>query len=55
MASGWTEEGKKAVLGWSFRGETIPTNYYMRLITSAVAPTVEDTTVAGIMITRGLR
>jgi hypothetical protein len=42
-----TNRGKYQILGWSFRGETIPTNYYARLITSATAPTVDDDNVSG--------
>lgn len=45
MASGWTNKGKYKVLGWSFRGVTIPTNFYIRLLTSATTPTA-DTNLA---------
>lgn len=41
MASGWTNKGKYKALGWSFRGVTIPTNFYARLCTSATAPNVD--------------
>lgn len=46
MASGWTNKGKYKVLGWSFRGETIPTNFYVALLTSATSPTVDTNTRA---------
>ena len=39
---GMTNKGKYRLLGWAFRGDTIPTNFYVALVTSAVAPT-EDT------------
>ena len=38
MASGITNKGKSRLLGWAFRGDTIPTNFYLGLVTSAVAP-----------------
>jgi hypothetical protein len=39
--AGWTNKGKYKVLGWAMRGETIPTNFYVALVTSAVAPTAD--------------
>ena len=36
--AGWTNRGKFSVLDWAFRGATIPTNFYVALVTSAVAP-----------------
>jgi hypothetical protein len=47
MASGWSNKGKQFVLGHSFRGVATPTNYYLRLITSATAPNADDDTVSG--------
>lgn len=41
---GWTNKGKAEVLGYSFRGATIPTNFYLALVTSAVAPTADTNT-----------
>ncbi len=38
MAAGWTNRGKYSVLDWVFRGGTLPTNFYIALVTSAVAP-----------------
>lgn len=38
MASGWTNKGKYSVLGWVWRADTEPTNYYMALFTSATTP-----------------
>ena len=39
--AGWTNKGKYKVLGWAMRGETIPTNFYVALVTSAVAPSAD--------------
>ena len=39
--AGWTNKGKYKVLGWAMRGETIPTNFYVALVTSNVAPTAD--------------
>lgn len=36
--AGWTNKGKYRALGWVFRGDTIPTNFYVALVTSATAP-----------------
>lgn len=44
MASGWTNKGKYSVLGWVYRADAEPTNFYMALFTSAVAPTVDINT-----------
>jgi len=44
MAVGWTNRGKFSALGWVFRGETIPTNFYVGLVTSATAPTCDINT-----------
>jgi len=35
---GWTNRGKYTALDLIFRGGTIPTNFYVALVTSAVAP-----------------
>lgn len=45
MANGMTNKGKYKLLGWAFRGTTIPTNFYLALVTSAVAPTVDINTL----------
>jgi hypothetical protein len=42
--AGWTNKGKYKVLGWAMRGETIPTNFYVALVTSAVAPAADTNT-----------
>lgn len=34
----WTNKGKEHALGYGFRGVTVPTNYYIALVTSANAP-----------------
>ena len=44
MASVATNRLKYNLLGWSFRGATIPTNFYIALFTSATAPTVDTNT-----------
>ena len=36
--AGLTNKGKYRLYGYAFRGDTIPTNYYLALVTSAVAP-----------------
>jgi len=46
MANVFTNKLKYRILGWAFRGDTIPTNYYAALITSAAAPTVDTNTFA---------
>ena len=38
MAVGWTNRGKYKFLEWVLRGATLPTNFYIALVTSAVAP-----------------
>ena len=38
MASVMTNKGKYKILGWALRGETVPTDFYMALITSAYEP-----------------
>jgi hypothetical protein len=40
--AGFTNRGKYLILGWVFRGLALPTNFYVALVTSAVAPT-QDT------------
>jgi len=42
--AGWTNRGKYQILGQYFRGETKPTNLYVMLATSAVAPTADTNT-----------
>jgi len=39
--AGWTNKGKYKLLGWALRTETKPTNLYMRLVTSATAPSAD--------------
>lgn len=43
--AGWTNKGKWRALGWVFRGDTIPTNFYVALVTSATAPTADINTL----------
>ena len=42
--AGWTNRGKYSVLDWAFRGATIPTNFFVALVTSATAPLVTHNT-----------
>ena len=42
--AGWTNKGKYKFLGWPLRAQTIPTNFYMGLVTSATAPTADTNT-----------
>lgn len=42
--AGWTNKGKRRMLGWAFNAETLPTNFYVALVTSAVAPTADINT-----------
>ncbi len=44
--SGFTNRGKYMLLGWSLRGVTIPTNFYIILLTSASAPTQDSNLVS---------
>ena len=46
--AGWSNKGKYKVLGWSFRGETIPTNFYVALVTSATAPDADTNTMGDL-------
>lgn len=46
--AGWTNKGKYKLLGWGLRGETIPTNFYLILFTSATAPTSDTNTVSDL-------
>lgn len=38
---GFTNRGKESALDWIFRGTTIPTNFYVALVTNAAAPTAD--------------
>lgn len=44
--AGWTNKGKAHVLGVTFRGVSPPTNYYVALVTSAVAPSADTNTLS---------
>lgn len=46
MASGVTNKGKYNMLGGYWRGVAEPTNFYIRLITAAVVPTVDTNTAS---------
>jgi len=41
----WTNRGKFLMLDWVFHKETMPTKFYIALVTSAVAPTVDINTL----------
>lgn len=43
--AGWTNKGKWRMLGWVFVNQTEPTNFYVALVTSAVAPTADTDTL----------
>jgi len=44
MASGWTNRGIYNLLDAIFRGATIPTNFYIALVTSAATPSSDTNT-----------
>jgi hypothetical protein len=44
--AGWTNKGKYRLLGYAFRGDTIPSNFYVALVTSATAPTADINTMS---------
>jgi len=41
----WTNRGKFLMLDWVFHAEAMPTNFYVALVTDAVAPTVDINTL----------
>lgn len=44
--AGWTNKGKYKMLGWTLRGESMPTNLYLALVTSATAPSADLNTLS---------
>src|SRR3989304_4018994 len=44
--AGWTNKGKYRTLSWALRGATRPTNFYLALVTSAVAPNQDINTLS---------
>jgi len=46
--AGWTNKGKISVMDWSFRGATIPTNFYVALVTSTTAPGADTNTLGDL-------
>ena len=44
--AGVTNKGKYSILDWTFRGATIPTNFYVALVTSATAPQQDINTLS---------
>lgn len=42
--AGWTNKGKMRMLDWVFRATATPTNFYVALVTSAVAPVADTNT-----------
>ena len=42
--AGWTNKGKFRMLDWVFRATAAPTNFYVALVTSAVAPVADTNT-----------
>jgi len=41
----WTNRGKFLLLSWAFPRVAFPTNYYVALVTDAIAPTVDMNTL----------
>lgn len=46
--AGLTNKGKWRLLGWSLRGDAIPTNLYVALVTSANAPGPDTNTLGDL-------
>jgi hypothetical protein len=44
--AGWTNRLKYNFLNWIFRAQTVPTNFYIALVTSATAPTQDTNTLS---------
>lgn len=44
--AGFTNRGKYLVLGWVFRADSMPTNMYVALVTSATAPGPDHNTLS---------
>ena len=42
--AGWTNKGKYKVLGWGFRAETPPTNFYVALVLATGTPNADINT-----------
>jgi len=45
---GFTNKGKYRLLGWALRDDTIPTNLYLALVTSAQAPGPDTNTLSDL-------
>ncbi|HUS74337.1 MAG TPA: hypothetical protein VMY06_14860 [Sedimentisphaerales bacterium] len=41
----WTNRGKFLLLDWVFHAQAMPTNFYVALVTAAIAPTVDTNTL----------
>ena len=48
MASGVTNKLRYRALGWAFVNQTIPTNFYLALITNDNVPTVDTNTMSDL-------
>lgn len=44
--AGWTNKGKARILNGFLRAQSIPTTFYVALVTSAVAPTADTNTLS---------
>ena len=44
--AGWTNKGKARILNGFFRNTSVPTNFYIALVTSATAPTADTDTLS---------
>jgi len=48
MAGAWTNKGKYRFLDWVLRGTTMPTNFYIYLITNATVPDADTNTLSQV-------
>ena len=46
--SGWTSDGLRLLFDYFFRGATMPSNFYIGLVTNATAPTKATTVFSGL-------
>lgn len=46
--AGWTNKFKYRLMGYLFRGATLPTNLYVALVTSATAPDADTNTLSDL-------
>jgi hypothetical protein len=46
--AGWTNQGKLKALDWIFRGATLPTNFYVALVTSTASLTADTSVLSEV-------